>query len=298
MSWNGSKGGGTSHAPRRQAPRASAGRPSPFRGLIAGAVVVALAVAAYFAFFSRDEIPQRGDEVAKGHGRIREVKPAAAPKPAPEPERPRSKKKLEDMSPEERREMRLQHIAEAQARMKDIPLARPPETNLVFKTATDQILAMVADLADGKDMPPLPIDRNFEREFVASLKEPIVIDDGDSEKVKNLKSKVAQLRRELDERASHGEPMVRILKDFQREMAADYKMRDELRLDVRKMIETDGREAAQKYCDKVNESLRQLGIKEIDMPMTQEECEAWGEQFLKEREAEAAARKTQGGTTK
>ena len=152
--------------------------------------------------------------------------------------------------------------------------------------------------AEGKDMPPLPLDQNFEREFVASLKEPIVIDDGDSEKVRELKMKVAQLRRELDERASQGEPMIRILKDFQKDMAEDYKMRDELRLEVRKMIETDGREAAQQYCDKVNESLRQLGIKEIDMPMTPEECQEWGEQFLKEREAAAAAAKAKGGMTR
>ena len=296
MAWNGSRGGGTSSALRKQAHKLPAGKPSPVRGLIAGIVVVALATAAYFAFFSRGEIPQKRVKVAKERGQIKEVRPAAAPRRAPEPEKPR--KKLEDMSPEERREMRMQHIAEAQARMKDIPFARPPETNLVFKTSTDQILAMVADLAEGKDMPPLPLDRNFEREFVASLKEPIVIDDGDSEKVRELKMKVAQLRKELDERASQGEPMLQILKDFQKDMAEDYKMRDELRLEVRKMIETDGREAAQQYCDKVNESLRQLGIKEIDMPMTPEECQEWGEQFLKEREAAAAAAKAKGGMTR
>ena len=292
MSWNGS--GQKESAPAK--PKVAAKKPSPIRGLIAGLVVVAVVCVAYFAFFSGNEmVPEK---VEKKPTKIKEVKPAAAPKSASELQKvEKPKKALKDMTPEERFEMRMKHIAEAQKRMKDVPFARPPETNLIFKTSTDQVLAMVADMAEGKDMPPLPLDDNFEREFVASLKQPIVINKDDSEKVKALKMKVAQLRAELDERASQGEPMVRILKDFQENMVKDYKMRDELRQEVKKMIETDGRETAQQYCNKVNESLRQLGIKEIDMPMTQEECEAWGEQFLKEQEAAAAA-KEKGGTSK
>lgn len=278
-------------------PKPAPKKPSAMRGVVAGLVVVALAAVCVVVFMGKGEKPV--EKVEKKPAKIKEVKPAPAPKSAPEPQKvEKPKKALKDMTPEERLEMRMKHIAEAQKRMKDVPLARPLETNLVFKTSTDQILAMVADLAEGKDMPPLPLDDNFERDFVASLKQPIVINEDDSEKVKELKTKVAQLRKELDERASQGEPMVRILKDFQDNMVKDYKMRDELRLEVKKMIETDGRETAQQYCDKVNESLRQLGIKEIDMPMTREECEAWGEQFLKEREAAAAAAKANGGTSK
>lgn len=278
-------------------PKPAPKKPSAMRGIIAGLVVVALAAVCVVVFMGKGEKPV--EKVEKKPTKIKEVKPAPAPKTPPKAQKvDKPKKDLKDMTPEERLEMRMKHIAEAQKRMKDIPLARPLETNLVFKTSTDQILAMVADLAEGKDMPPLPLDDNFERDFVASLKEPIVINEDDSEKVKELKTKVAQLRKELDERASQGEPMVRILKDFQDNMVKDYKMRDELRLEVKKMIETDGRETAQQYCDKVNESLRQLGIKEIDMPMTREECEAWGEQFLKEREAAAAAAKANGGTSK
>lgn len=56
MGWNGS--GGTA---AQEKPKASAKKPSPIRGLVAGLVVVALAAGAYFAFFSGSEKPQKVD---------------------------------------------------------------------------------------------------------------------------------------------------------------------------------------------------------------------------------------------
>ena len=73
--WNGSDRKGAAPAQ----PKVTAKKPSPVRGTVAGAVVVVLALVAYFVFFSGTDKPQ-AEKSDKERGRIREVAPAAAPK--------------------------------------------------------------------------------------------------------------------------------------------------------------------------------------------------------------------------
>lgn len=167
----------------------------------------------------------------------------------------------------------------------EIPLAHPRKKR-VFKSASDQILAMVAQIAEGKSVPPMPIDKNFEREFFESLKQPIVIDDDDSERVKALKELVRTLRKELLARAENGESVHAVLKDYERRMAEDYKTRRELQQEARQILESGDREGAKNFVTKMNSALQQMGIKEIEMPMTAEERRAWAEEYLRQRDAE------------
>lgn len=193
------------------------------------------------------------------------------------------------MTPEERREAALERIAEAQKRNANLPMAHERKES-ALKTASDQILSMVADIAEGKDMPPLPIDKNFEREFIESLKVPIEIDKDDDERIKALKQNVIALRQELSERAEQGESVSQILREYEKRMAEDYKTRAELQQEARKILDSGDRDGARKFVDVMNLALQQMGIKEIDMPMTAEERKAWADEFLKQREEQAKER--------
>ena len=269
-------------------------KPTAWRGAAAGGVVALAAIIAAVVIFSGGDAKPKAKEGKKTEA-IKEVKPAAAPKAVETDEVPaaKPKKARKDMTPEERHQDDLERVREAQKRQANIPLAheRKPQ---VFKSASDQILAMVAQMAEGKDMPPLPIDKNFEKEFIASLKEPIVINEDDSDKIKAMKESVIQLRQELSERAEAGESALSILQEYQKHMAEDYKTRSELQQEARRILESGDRAGAQKYVDTMNLALQQMGIKQIDMPMTREERKAWAAEYIKQRQAEKEFRNNGG----
>ena len=79
--WNGSGQKGATP----QKPKATAKKPSPVRGIIAGLVIVLVAVA-YFVFFSGSEKPQKEKvKVERAPTTIKQVTPAPAPKAKEEP---------------------------------------------------------------------------------------------------------------------------------------------------------------------------------------------------------------------
>ena len=65
------------------------------------------------------------------------------------------------------------------------PKVKPPPR--VFKTHTDQLLAMLASVEPGVPGPPLPIPDNFDEMFIEQCKQPIEISDDDSEEVNLIK---------------------------------------------------------------------------------------------------------------
>lgn len=223
-------------------------------------------------------------------GNMLKAKKTDTPKWQPIEERPVVSSR--PMTPEEKRAAALARVEEAQKRNAKLPAAHEREA-MVLKTASDQVLSMVADIAAGKDVPPLPIDKHFEKEFIASLKMPIEIADNDDERIKALKKNVIALRSELSERADNGESVSQILNEYQTRMAEDYKTRAELQQEARKILESGDREGARKFVDIMNLALQQMGIMEIEMPMTDEERKAWAEEYLKQREAEAKKRRGQ-----
>ena len=288
----------TGKNPRKLHPKANAGKHDQMsnhsKGLVAIVAVAILACAVFVIVFSLQKPPEGGSTEPKKSRKTEEQK-------APKPQRLEEVKteatipvvkKLDPnrpMTPEERREAALERIAEAQKRNANLPMAHERKES-ALKTASDQILSMVADIAEGKDMPPLPIDKNFEREFIESLKVPIEIDKDDDERIKALKQNVIALRQELSERAEQGESVSQILREYEKRMAEDYKTRAELQQEARKILDSGDRDGARKFVDVMNLALQQMGIKEIDMPMTAEERKAWADEFLKQREEQAKER--------
>ena len=77
--WNGSGMGGNSTP---QKPKVAAKKPSPIRGLVAGAVLVAAVIGCCFAFFSGSDAPS---QEAKASSRPTSIKTAKATLPSAKP---------------------------------------------------------------------------------------------------------------------------------------------------------------------------------------------------------------------
>ena len=77
--WNGSGMGGNSTPIK---PKATAKKPSPVRGLVAGAVLVAAVIGCCFAFFSGSDAPS---QEAKASSRPTSIKTAKATLPSAKP---------------------------------------------------------------------------------------------------------------------------------------------------------------------------------------------------------------------
>ena len=160
MGWNGS--GRTSSAPVQ--PKATAKKPSPIRGLVAGVVVVALAVVAYFAFFSGDDKPQRADGEKKP-AKIKAVKPAAAPvqeqqKPKKHDANWRPSKKPNKTAAVERPKLESKDVI-------DYGLITSTEFfgRKLFKSWTDNYLAGFLQMTPGDVIIDTSISERFDEDF-------------------------------------------------------------------------------------------------------------------------------------
>lgn len=145
--------------------------------------------------------------------------------------------------------------------------SKPP----IFKHQTDQLLAMALCGDDKRGMPPLPIGRNLDKEFVNSLKTPIVIDPEDSPAIVAQKERVIEARKQVDELMREGIGFSQILLDHQQLLSDNKQLRDKMIREIKKINEEGDPESTQRALDTVNASLRAMGISEIDAPKSAEE---------------------------
>ena len=175
----------------------------------------------------------------------------------------------------------------------DIP-PLPPQT---FSNASDQVMAMIASADASGAIPPLPISRDIEAEFLASLKQEIVILDTDDEQTRALKQAVKETREEMKRLVDSGLTVAQVLAEHQKLANENAKVRNEAMLELKQMLDSGDIEGAQKYKRKINIALQQMGIAELSIPVTDEEraerAAARRERMLKKRaeQAKAAAQK-------
>lgn len=162
----------------------------------------------------------------------------------------------------------------AKAGMPPSPMpGRGPRVKRVFECHSDQIIALV--MTSGDNIPPFPgTNEQLEREFVRSLKVPIVINDDDSEELKRTKQAVIDARAAIDEEMKKGRGFREILDDYRKQVNDNTKMRREAKAKAGEIMRTEGVEAAEQYVEKANEKLQEWGISSIDRPRTKEEIVA------------------------
>ena len=235
MAWNRPSEGAAKPAPKK---------PSAMRGILAGLVVVAAAVAAYFLLFSGDKAKKPVREDTKERGRIKEVTPA--PVPVAKAESEGKKETPKPRGPQKVGESRDGWIKLPNGRLiKDTGAiqcapARLSLEDQVFDRSTDRSIANLLTVEPGTMFigDSSMYYKNFTEKFLESLKEPIIITHDDSEEVKMLKQGVIDARKELKARYDAGEDLGAVMRETREQMRELGLYREELERQVREIVKT------------------------------------------------------------
>lgn len=285
MAWNGSGGSTTP-----QKSKMSVEKPSFVRGIVAGLLVVAIALgtAFYFTFGTSPQTVKR--EVEHKKDRIKEVSPALTTN---KPEVVVKKDEINTNDPHRVVEVLSvttnKSIGKIYARVRRAdglvgkvvtPVGKP-----IFKYGTDQLLQMMLCNSSAVGLPPMPMRRGgaLDKEFLASLKDEIVITDGDSEKIRFQKETVIRARAEIKELMDKGYHFDDILNDYRRLTSENREIRNKAMRELNAIHESGDVEAERKYQITIDAALQQMGIDPLDKPMTSEERRAAHEERRAQR---------------
>ena len=142
----------------------------------------------------------------------------------------------------------------------------------VFSNATDQLLATaISGAASGASMPPMPVMGNADEEFRKSLETDIVINEDDSDEVKALKQSVIDLREEMKQILEEGGSFEQALREHRDLVNHGVEMRNEATRMIQEFLDEGDADSAMEFLDKVNATLAQMGIEEVEMPLSREE---------------------------
>lgn len=247
--------------PRAVAPRGAK------RGLLAGAIVVAGALAALWLLSPSGAEPDgkpAGPRAPRAAPPVAPAKQAAAPEEAsaetPDERAKRERKEmLEAMAPDERREFIRNEMLEK-------PLDLTPSSNRVFKTGTEQVLSWIFTTDVGDMPPPLPkISIRDEAHIMEILDNHVAADEGDSERVKDAKDTVALAKEELRRFVDGGGKVQDFLEYWRGKLVLAHQERMECQRQVIAVAREEP-EIALEYLEEINRRLDEKGIKRVKLP--------------------------------
>ena len=252
MAWNRSEPGASQPTPKK--------KPSALHGVIAGAVVVAAAVAVFFVMSGKDEKPKA--KVEKEAGRIKEVKPAAAPTNAVEVVKDAKqirREKLAAMTGEERRKFLLDELAKK-------PINLKSKVNKPYRNGTEQIMAKIFMTKPGNMPPPLPrLPIRDELHMAEILISPLEVFEEDTQYVKEAKQAVETAKAELRKYIKEGGDVESFLDYYHKQLVQSHREWHDAQRAAMKLIKTDP-DLAPAYVKQVNERLASRGIKPLHVP--------------------------------
>ena len=250
-------------------PKPAPKKPSAMRGVMAGLVVVALAVVCVVVFMGKGEKPV--EKVEKGRGRIKEVTPAAAPK---------AKAKLE---PEKTKELPPQRVGEIRNGYRLLSSGRLHKVKGVihvggrgdslvdrtFDHGSDRMIAHLLMAEPGGTMVGDSVDimRGFNEAFAKSLKDEIIIKHDDTDEVRALKQAVIDARSELKQQMALGKSAEEAMIEARDQLHELTLYREDLEKEVLSHAE-DGM-SQKDYDDLIgaaNLMLEERGIGKVQMP--------------------------------
>lgn len=142
----------------------------------------------------------------------------------------------------------------------------------IFDNPSDQIIALaVSGAATGAEMPPIPSLEDADGAFAKSLETEIEIKESDSEDVKELKKSVIAVREEIRQLLSEGHSFADIIKDHRELVNKGVAIKEEASRLAKELLDEGDREAAVEFLIRANETLRDMGVDEIEMPLSREE---------------------------
>lgn len=141
----------------------------------------------------------------------------------------------------------------------------PPPT---YNNNSDELIAMAMSVAPDAEIPPLPFDAAAEIQFKKSLDKPIEIRDTDSDDVVRMKNTVMETRSQIAELFKQGMTLKEIITEHRELFNANVKVRNECIAELNEIFESGDIQGARKYMTTINFALQQMGIEEIEMPLT------------------------------
>ena len=295
MAWNRPRGSQQTETALR---RGRSPRPTVARGAIAGLVVAfGAAVAAWWLWpDATAPVAEDGDGTVGRH--IREVTPAAAPKAEPveeekDPPGYYKGKKISDdnrppwMSPYHR------IVDYGPIQTNKISASQIPFEERVFEEGVDQQIAGMLLVEPGTcflgDCNGLY--DGFDKDFLESLKVPIIVRQDDPEEVKAIKRAVIEVKADLKARMDAGENLQKIMEDNWREMKELGLYRQELDEQLDQICAEDDSITEQDLDDYVaaaNKMLTERGCAEMRTPLfLKEKVRMRAERRIRERETNA-----------
>ena len=260
-----------------KAHKPSAKRPALVRGILAGAVVVALALGAWWWIGGRGAtaLPPEKPKAEKP-AKPDAGKPAASRPPAGKGERPArpaatatnapaAKPEARKVNPNERLDlvavtnksgeiMERWRTPDGKTHARLIP---PPP---VFDNVIDQTLSIALSVPPGHSLPPMPsLGPDSTKAFAEALKKPIVIKDDDPENVKKAKLLVQSGREAIFDALKSGKSVQEIIADHCAAVNDNAELHNAVGVEYRKLIAEGDLEAAEEYRSKANEILEKSG---------------------------------------
>ena len=275
MAWNGSNGKGGVNGQASVRKKTKARRPSSLRGVIAGALVVAFAVGAYFVLFTTQEKPQEPIIIGREKPNLKEEAKPRLPKQKAETSADHESPRigpgewlgspvvsyLAVTNSSTGRILETIYTADGKKHKRVSEKSKSP-----FKNVADDMISMVVSTPPGEVLPPMPMYPGFDDEFRKGLEDDLVIEDDDSDEVKELKAKVLLVREELRERMASGESPRAILSEHEALWNDNIEMRQNVQKEALDLVRSGDMEGARKYVETMNKALESFGIESVVMP--------------------------------
>lgn len=267
MAWNGSDGAAK--------PRKIEKKPSAWRGLLAAIIVIGGTVGVCLYFFGPETVDGLRAKDKDRVSKIAEVAPELAVRQSG------AGSQAEEQQPSATNEVAKSEFDDGRVLqstttngMYIVEMYKMPDgkklkkyrysTPSIWHSNTDQLLHMALSTPPGVTMPPIPYTRGTAtKDFYDSLNTPIVINDDDSDEVREAKERVIEARETVKQLLSEGYTFEDIMADFEQQNAKDAEMRQEVSDRIEEIKREGDIDMAREYMHKANEFLRESGITEV-----------------------------------
>ena len=254
--------------------------PAVIKGLVAGAIVVVAAGAAWYFLSPKAETPVRENK-GKKPGKIAEttpppVSPAKAGEPAIKHTKPIRKwefpvSRTNELSDAELRKWKVMHRPPP-GYTNDTARTEPPPTYAIFNHHSENEIACLLTLRPGETLVGTPTyGKRFKEDFLKSCEEPIVITEEDTPEQAELKRVMNETKIDLRARMAKGEDLGQILLDTRAEYQRLAAYRQSLESEINELKKNDSlsMEDIDDFISAANKMLEAKGIAPLKLsPIT------------------------------
>ena len=143
------------------------------------------------------------------------------------------------------------------------------QAKLPFKHMSELEIYRIISTMPGETILPTTLPPSFEKDFIEHLNDPIVINDDDSDQVKQDKQTMIAVKAKLKELMDRGESIREIMESEQEHLVKVMTMRDNLFAELRKIEESaTSLQEVEDFVNAANKMLEEYGAQNIKLPMS------------------------------